>query len=1234
MENCLSSKSRLFAAAAAFAAGLLVAAASLAQTTDIANEPLFTGNGAKPNIMFIMDDSSSMDWEAMPDDAGGIYMPYWTYGRRASQCNGLAYNPSINYSPPLDENGVRAANAPVDYFLPNPLTQLKPCTWCTASTYVINSTSTPPTAGTTMTVVLTDTDKADWWFAPQCDSNGCSQWYPDEVTLYGNGDSTHFVAGYVRTWDHTTGELVIVIDRVVGSGTLNRWGYGQPSSNSYFTYSGTVPAMSWRFSGSGTVLSTNLFNECTSAVGSAPGSSVFTEVTLTAASPVDQQQNMSNWFRYYRSRLQMTRTSLSLAFATLNDKFRIGFSTIHNKNATEPANAATDPDVIPSFVHVRDFDLNQKKLFFKAVNGAGQNGGTPLRGALSRAGRYFANKVSGQTYDPVQHTCQRNYAILATDGYWNTDSEGLAFGPYGLDGSPFAKVDNQDSTLARPMLQASTATNGKNLLADVAAYYYKPLRDPSRDNCMVGNKPTGTPGYDACTTRNVPSAPGSAAQSGGDTETSQHMTTFTIGLGVGGTLNYDPNYLTQTSGDFFNILNGTANWPDAQAGSPTTVDDLWHAGVNGHGQYFSAKNPGMLVGSLKQALNSITRVTTGGASAAATSSLQPVVGNNNAYAAQFTSGRWTGELLSYQVDISTGALNTLTWSAASNLAARNFTTNPRKILYKGKNAGTLVDFNSTNLNSDGYDVVYFKDFCNKSAASGMGAPDQCAGLNNTELAAANAAANLIGYLRGEQPATPPPASYYPYYRRRAGILGDIINGSPLFVPKKPNFIYTDAGYATFISNTSRPYSLVLTPANDGMLHAFRGDTGEEVWAFVPTTVLSNMYKLADNGYQSSHSYFVDGSPQLGDIYVGGQWKTIVVGGLNAGGRAYYALDVTDPANPKFLWEFTDPNLGLTFGNPVITKRSNGKWVVVFASGYNNVSPGDGEGRLFVVDANTGVQEPDSPIKTNSTGGIARINAWVDSDRNNQALRFYGGDTLGNLWRFDIDNRVQPYKSALLLATLKSGAPDYTAQPITVRPALAEILQGGTSYPVAVVGTGRYLGATDIKDTKTQSIYVIKDPLANTSYGNPRTGSLFVPQALSTNASTTKTITLSPINWSTQAGWYADLGPSERVTVDPLVAVNSFYVAGNIISQDVCRVGGDSYVYGFDIGSGRGLDKDTPAAVGSFHSGILTLGLSAIKLGSRTVQIIETGSDGSINRRLDNIDITTRPLVRAGWRELK
>src|SRR5204862_5598888 len=120
--------------------------------------------------------------------------------------------------------------------------------------------------------------------------------------------------------------------------------------------------------------------------------------------------------------------------------------------------------------------------------------------------------------------------------------------------------------------------------------------------------------------------------------------------------------------------------------------------------------------------------------------------------------------------------------------------------------------------------------------------------------------------------------------------------------------------------------------------------------------------------------------------VAGVWKTILVGGLNDGGVGYYALDITDTLNPKPLWEFKSStptygsNLGLSYGNPVITKMKDGTWVVALTSGYNNTS-GDGRGHLFLLNANTGAVLRDVATSVGSSGspsGLAKINAWIDA----------------------------------------------------------------------------------------------------------------------------------------------------------------------------------------------------------------------------------------------------------------
>ncbi len=173
---------------------------------------------------------------------------------------------------------------------------------------------------------------------------------------------------------------------------------------------------------------------------------------------------------------------------------------------------------------------------------------------------------------------------------------------------------------------SSTTPSGgsSNHLADVAEYYYKTdLRDTSLNNCT-----SSTSGSSQNVCSNI------VPTSGRDTATHQHMTTFTIGLGVSGTLAYDKNYLNQVpsgSGAYRDLTDGPTNWPVVPTGNydnnsdARKIDDMWHAAVNGRGQYYSALNAAELKDAITGVINQI-QAENGAASAAVTNRLELVSG--------------------------------------------------------------------------------------------------------------------------------------------------------------------------------------------------------------------------------------------------------------------------------------------------------------------------------------------------------------------------------------------------------------------------------------------------------------------------------------------------------------------------------------------------------------------------------------------------------------------------------
>lgn len=948
----------------------------------------------------------------------------------------------------------------------------------------------------------------------------------------------------------------------------------------------------------------------------------------------DAKTNYANWYSYYRARGLLMKAATGRAFSTISDQYRIGLFFLNgNTNQT-----------------VKDFDSATQLTWFSQLYSSTSYGSTPLRNTLAKVGQMYAGQGPWSGIDPVQYSCQQNFTILSTDGAWNNESN-----PKQLDNS--TDIGNVDGTAASTVRPYLDALNIANTLADTSLYYYKTdLRTTALNNC---SNTIGTTVYADLCTNNV-------LGTSRDPNTQQHMTTFTLGLGVSGQITYEANYETapdiRSVTQYYDILNGSANWPEPNTDTKK-IDDLWHAAVNGRGLYFSATNPTSLASGLQDALAGIS-ARVGSGTAAATSNLELVAGDNAVYLAQYRTVKWDGDLISKAIDPNSGAVaTTATWSARAKLnttvTAAGAGQDGRTIKYFNNTAtDKLKDFTYTNLNADGKGAL----FTNACPSSGAALSQCSATLNATQQALANNGDNMVNYLRGQSTYEDLTNSANPLYREREYVLGDIVNAVPVFV-QKPQFKYEtyDSTYGTFKSTNASRGGSVFVAANDGMLHAFNSATGIERWAFVPSFVMPNMRNLADTAY--THQYYVDGSPTVADVCgspstgsaspsvcsAATAWKTILVAGLDKGGCGYYALDVTDPDNPKGLWEFTHAQMGYSYSHPVVTRRKDGKWVAIFTSGYNNVpntcgnTQGDGIGRVFVVDAVTGAL-----LDTISTGegsattpsNLGKLNAWVDVAELNTADALYVGDMLGNIWRIDFDDNYTPSgKEAFKLATLQDAAG--TAQPISVKPELA-YTKGSR---VVMVGTGRLLFNNDPNNTQGQSLYGLKDDLSTTGLGNPRANTSVKDRTLATSTvggKTIRTITGSTLNWTTDKGWYFDFpstgsgNASERVNVDMQLQYNILTVATNVPEANACTAGGYGWLYYVDLETGKHVTTATDAAIGSrLSSNTMVSGIKTVKLlNGKTVTIV---SDTLGDVRTDPSPSPTGSAAgtsrRTMWREL-
>ncbi|VWX59517.1 Tfp pilus tip-associated adhesin PilY1 [Burkholderiales bacterium 8X] len=857
--------------------------------------------------------------------------------------------------------------------------------------------------------------------------------------------------------------------------------------------------------------------------------------------------------------------------------------------------------------------------------------------------------------------------LIDTSTDWKQSTAGM---PNGCTGWPCLGTVDTSKAIAGSI----------NSLADVAQYYYVTDLRPNPTNPDVSKN-------------DVPKL-GSGAED--DRAPWQHMTTFVLGLGVSGKLEFRPDYKSALSGDYSKIRSyentPALNWPvwptSANLGplaynDPKSIDDYWHTAVNGRGKFFSAKDPDSVVQGLRDALAGIDAQAGAGAGAA-TSNLAPISGDNFVYSGSFTSSEWTGDLQAQEIDLANKTVSTsIKWSARTALdLATGLECDNRTIFTRNPANGAKIDFswNSYACGSDGNRSgsaksglttalqSYFSD------ANVLGGPagwsqyplmtDGSAGT--VDQRTASRGANLVNFLRGQRGLEGFATNKIDkLYRSRTHVLGDIVHSQAAYV-RAPSLNYQDPGYANFKTTNADRTPMVYVGANDGMLHAFYAPqkatdpnylkAGQEAWAYVPTPTMSKLWKLADANYADKHIFTVDGSPVTGDVRGSAtdSWRSILVGGFGAGGSGYYALDITNPAAPTPMWEFSegacasnpvgataDCNMGLSFGRPIITKLTNGKWVVIVNSGYNNVtaSGSDGRGYLFVLDAITGQMISRISTGVGSTGtpsNLAELNFFVNNMAyDNTAQRVYGGDMLGNIWRFDINDIIAPAgREATLLGTARDSGGK--AQPITTRVELAEV-SGST---MVLVGTGRLLASVDLVDTSAQTVYGIKDGLSATSpvYSNLRTA--LKPLRLTqtgTGASATRTVACAAAtvgDCSSANGWYIDLPDSgERVNVEMQSLLGTLVFATNVPSDTLCAIGGSSWLNYVNLINGEPV-ATSPDGVASvpYYTNSIVVGRGAVRIGDGYYDLGVGSEDVKVLKRF-HVGSPPPQGKRISWREI-
>ncbi len=452
-------------------------------------------------------------------------------------------------------------------------------------------------------------------------------------------------------------------------------------------------------------------------------------------------------------------------------------------------------------------------------------------------------------------------------------------------------------------------------------------------------------------------------------------------------------------------------------------------------------------------------------------------------------------------------------------------------------------------------------------------------------------------------------------------MGDPLHSRPLVV--------------TYNDGSANGNTLVFVGNNQGYLHAIAATTGAENWSFVPKDLLGNLQLFESNATTTNHVYGLDGRITLfhddsnSNSLVDPGETAILYVGMRRGGRNYYAIDISDPANPKLKFEIQGgvgdyAELGQTWSGLTVGKikwAGADRWVLLFGGGYDpaqdtkGAHQNDSMGRtVYIADALTGqmlwnarihAQDPVAGVsaKTNMLNSIPGDVRGIDLTGSGYIEHIYASDTGGRVFRFDVNQGnggAADFAIGGMIAHLQSSTAEVDNRRFYYSPDVAAVKRPQFKDFIAVsLGSG--FRAHPLDTAVNERFYVLRDVWVLENKAFPATlpnGYITENELVDTTAiagdangnGQSDTLDLIENLSSPKYGWYVDfLQPGEKVLSESITFNNSVifttYLPASASSTSACAPaegGGRAYVLNLvdgepkiDLNTDGTLDKTQP-----------------------------------------------------------